>query len=330
MAMADELWRYLATVHERRSEAVQTLHNLAAALEAQATSQTPSARFAAPHRLLAFRSLTGIACDAASVWSPQQSDFYILALHALFPSWASKPRSHYEAVLATEGPICVPVEHVSDALKYLVRDELLSHRLSGRVKSATNDAAGGGMSVDLDWLITSKMEGAATTLDVLRRGKPLRIHAQLWPLVPPMPRWHAFDCSPEWVVIGGLVFTSLTAPLIEDASSGGLRSYVHDIFEREVGAKNGFSTDPKREVVVLLEVSARRGDIGTSPSCTRALTRTFPPHPNPGAQRRRRQPRVRHCGGLANARDVQRARGALARGALLCVAAGCRRERKLP
>ena len=62
--------------------------------------------------------------------------------------------------------------------------------------------------------------------------------------------------QPEWVVIGGLIFTPLTAPLIEDAASsnGGVRSYVHDLFTREVAAKNGFNADPARQAVVLLDV----------------------------------------------------------------------------
>lgn len=111
-----------------------------------------------------------------------------------------------------------------------------------------------GERVNLDYLITSKVHDTPTELSVLRAGRPLTLRAQLAPLPPPLPRWHDFDCRPEWVVIGGLVFSPLTAPLIEDASSGGVRSYVHDIFTREVGAKNGFNTEPSREVVVLLDV----------------------------------------------------------------------------
>ena len=111
-----------------------------------------------------------------------------------------------------------------------------------------------GERVSLDYLITSKVHDTPTELSILRYGRSLTLRAQLVPLPPPLPRWHDFDCTPEWVVIGGLVFSPLTAPLIEDASSGGVRSYVHDIFTREVGAKNGFNTEPAREVVVLLDV----------------------------------------------------------------------------
>ena len=101
-----------------------------------------------------------------------------------------------------------------------------------------------GERVALDWLITQKVNNTPTELTVLRHGRPLTLRARLEPLVPPIPRWHAFDCQPEWVVIGGLVFTVLTAPLIEDAASGGVRSYVHDVFSKEVGAKHGFNSDP--------------------------------------------------------------------------------------
>lgn len=98
MAIRDELWRHLATVNARRSEAVQCLHNLAASLDAQ--SQRTS--FAAPGRVLAFRSLTGIATDSGGCWPPPQADFYILCLHALFPAWARQPRSQYEITLSAE------------------------------------------------------------------------------------------------------------------------------------------------------------------------------------------------------------------------------------
>ena len=72
----------------------------------------------------------------------------------------------------------------------------------------------------------SKVHDAPTELSILRYGRSLTLRAQLVPLPPPLPRWHDFDCTPEWVIIGGLVFSPLTAPLIEDASSGGVRSYV--------------------------------------------------------------------------------------------------------
>jgi len=115
-----------------------------------------------------------------------------------------------------------------------------------------------GERVAFDWLITRKHAlldaPSLTELTILRHGQPLTLRANLTPLKPPLPRWHEFDCLPEWLVIGGLVFAPLTAPLIEDASSGGVRSYVHDIFTREVSAKHGFNTDPTREVVVLLDV----------------------------------------------------------------------------
>lgn len=76
-----------------------------------------------------------------------------------------------------------------------------------------------GERVDAEWLITSKVAGAPTELAILRSGRPLALHTSLWPLVPPMPRWHAFDCSPEWVIIGGLVFTPLTVRAAPSHSS---------------------------------------------------------------------------------------------------------------
>ena len=113
-----------------------------------------------------------------------------------------------------------------------------------------------GERVKLDYMITSKVAGAKTSLSVLRGGVPLVIERPLSPLVPPLPRWHGFDCEPEWVVLGGLLFAPLTAPLVEAAAEGGLPSFVHDVLRSEVSGASrfGFRHNPSREAVVLLDV----------------------------------------------------------------------------
>ena len=112
-----------------------------------------------------------------------------------------------------------------------------------------------GERVKVDWLITSKMPGSKTTeLEILRSGMPITIRVDLRPLPPPLPRWHDYDCQPEWVVIGGLLFAPLTAPLVEAASDQGTPAYVHDVWSAEVSGQHAFRRDPQREVVVLLDV----------------------------------------------------------------------------
>jgi len=113
-----------------------------------------------------------------------------------------------------------------------------------------------GERVQVDCLITHKVPGTATELQILRGGVPLTFRASLAPLPPLLPRWHGFDCTPEWLVIGGMVFAPLTAPLIEDASqgsSGGVSTAVYDTYMKVYG-RHGFRTEPDREVVVLINV----------------------------------------------------------------------------
>lgn len=168
MCVRDELWRYLATRHGRRTDAVQALHNLAATL--MEVAKQP--RYAMPYRVHAFRSLTGIATDSGGCWPPPQADFCVLCLHALFPAWGRQQRTQIEAALSAEKMSVLTVQ-VLEALKFLVRDTVLLNKLSARVKAAATEGGAGspngkmdmplvpGMSsasVDLDWFLTVMMQ----------------------------------------------------------------------------------------------------------------------------------------------------------------------------
>lgn len=133
--MRDELWRYLCSRSERRTEALQTLHNLAAALETLGSGKGASA----PTRINAFRHLTGLGVTAGGVWPAVEADFYVLALQAIFPQWASMRREEYAKLLAKED-LHVPMAQAMDALKYLCRDGILLHRMHARVKGAAAEA----------------------------------------------------------------------------------------------------------------------------------------------------------------------------------------------
>ena len=155
----EELWRYLCSVSKRRSEAVQTLHNLAAALEAMSSGSQAGA----PTRINAFRSLTGIATAAGAVWPTPMADFYFLSLMAIFPAWGGKSKEQQAAALR-EPSLQVPVMQVLDALSYLVRDHHIRHRLLARVRGATAEelltstTRSSGNAIDVDWLLHVLMQ----------------------------------------------------------------------------------------------------------------------------------------------------------------------------
>ena len=167
LQVRDELWRYLSAQHTRRSEAVQALHNLAAALEGRAapnqgrTTGGPTPNQGLRTRITAFRSLCGIAIAAGTNWPAPQADFYFTSLQALFPSWAPMSRSAVAEALSAP-TILVPAEQVERALKYLVRDGALLIRLTTRVKGAAADqllaSTGKAAGVDLDWLMQVLMQ----------------------------------------------------------------------------------------------------------------------------------------------------------------------------
>ena len=155
--LRDELWRYLCSRCAVRSEAVQMLHDFAAALEAMSTGANANA----PNRITAVRHLTGIAAAAGTVWPSVECDFYVLCLHAIFPQWANQPRELYAKVLGRESCL-VPLGQAMDAVKYLVTEGTLMHRLHARIKGAaadlalsTTDAVDG---IELDWLMQVLMQ----------------------------------------------------------------------------------------------------------------------------------------------------------------------------
>lgn len=155
--LRDELWRYLCARNERRTEALQMLYNLDAALEVMGSGKAASA----PNRITAFRHLTGLRVAAGGVWPNVQSDFYVLALQAIFPQWAKQGRQVYTRALAQED-LMVPIEQAVDALKYLCRDVIILHRLHARVKGAAAEAVLRSSSkvegVGLDWFMQVLMQ----------------------------------------------------------------------------------------------------------------------------------------------------------------------------
>ena len=87
------------------------------------------------------------------------------------------------------------------------------------IHSTSHTASTRSEFMNADFLITGKKKGEPTTFDIIRESKSLRITSVLGPLTPNAPRDHGVDCTPEWLVIGGLLFVPLTCPLLRCVGS---------------------------------------------------------------------------------------------------------------
>jgi len=73
--------------------------------------------------------------------------------------------------------------------------------------------------VPLDALVTVKPENATTDLRVLRDGAVENLSVKFAPVPPLLPR---YDTKPDYALVGGLVFSKLTVPLLLEARQNGL------------------------------------------------------------------------------------------------------------
>lgn len=106
-------------------------------------------------------------------------------------------------------------------------------------------------------LITCKAEGT-TTFGLLRQGREVEIRAELGPVPSPAP---LIARAPTYFIIGGLVFTKLTGPLVEEYINGNTQS----VRISEAIIKRGFAemkTREDSEVVLLLRILAHEINYG--------------------------------------------------------------------
>eukprot|EP00656_Telonema_subtile_P004287 TRINITY_DN11947_c0_g1_i1.p1 TRINITY_DN11947_c0_g1~~TRINITY_DN11947_c0_g1_i1.p1 ORF type:complete len:447 (-),score=93.72 TRINITY_DN11947_c0_g1_i1:115-1455(-) len=75
------------------------------------------------------------------------------------------------------------------------------------------DSNGINVYLNADALITCKPKGATTVLGLLRAGERLEKTVVLGPIPPLAPRFHGYDCTPEFLILGGLVFVQASVPL---------------------------------------------------------------------------------------------------------------------
>jgi hypothetical protein len=70
--------------------------------------------------------------------------------------------------------------------------------------------------VTADHLITCKQMGLPTHFSILREGKSVEFSVVLKPLPHVLPRCHGFDCEPTYLIIGGMVFSPLSCPIMDN------------------------------------------------------------------------------------------------------------------
>merc|ERR1712113_32982 len=120
-------------------------------------------------------------------------------------------------------------------------------------------ASGHNVFLSMNVRVTNKPKGEATTLRVLRKGEALEISAVFGPIPSLAPRFHGFDSQPDFVLIGGLVFTRASIPLENEFF--GARDAPPIDFEW-MRAIEAFKKDPDHEVVWLLSILEHDVNIG--------------------------------------------------------------------
>jgi hypothetical protein len=79
--------------------------------------------------------------------------------------------------------------------------------------------------VPLDALVTVKPENATTDLRVLRDGAVENLSVKFAPVPPLLPR---YDTKPDYALVGGLIFSKLTVPLLLECRQNGLMQPVQE------------------------------------------------------------------------------------------------------
>jgi len=92
-----------------------------------------------------------------------------------------------------------------------IDDKPLSHE--GKIKQIIS-----GQDVEMlaDVLITQKPKGAPTLISLIRDGKELQEEITFAPIPTLAGRYDGYDSSPQYVIIGGLVFTQHSVPLVDE------------------------------------------------------------------------------------------------------------------
>lgn len=147
--------------------------------------------------------------------------------------------------------------------------------------------AGQQVYVPIEAIVTSKPKGEETALTILRRisehdaekdgdttehnskepsdaseatASEVVVTAKLKPIPPLAPRFHEIDARPEYVMLGGLVFSKVSVPLIQ--TNLGLYKAGETAIWIDVDYADSYKQRPTHEIVVLINVLKHDVNIG--------------------------------------------------------------------
>jgi len=135
------------------------------------------------------------------------------------------------------------------------------------------EANGQKVFVPGDALVTNKAKGGSTSFRILRDGSEQEISAVAIPIPPLAPRFHGYDCVPEYLVVGGLVFTKVTVPLKREYAEAAHARSLGSLHVRSAvwdAAIKAYKGNPDHELVILLRILEHDINIGC-PSSARVL-----------------------------------------------------------
>ena len=118
---------------------------------------------------------------------------------------------------------------------------------------------GDNQRVTFDHLIMSKFVGETVTADVIRSGELLQLRVVLQPVQELVPA-HLYNVQPRYLVYGGLVFTTLSVPWLDDCWG---ERWLHKALPRMTfAALHSEQTSLDEEIVVVSHVYSATVNIG--------------------------------------------------------------------
>jgi len=120
--------------------------------------------------------------------------------------------------------------------------------------------AGQKIFLDMNSQITKKAKGETTTLRILRNGEAKELIVAFAPIPSLAPRFQGYDSQPDFVLIGGLVFTRVTVPLHDQYLRLKDRPFISD--HKVWRQMNVFKKHANHELVMLLTVLEHDVNLG--------------------------------------------------------------------
>eukprot|EP00931_Biecheleriopsis_adriatica_P049872 TRINITY_DN28857_c0_g1_i1.p1 TRINITY_DN28857_c0_g1~~TRINITY_DN28857_c0_g1_i1.p1 ORF type:complete len:562 (-),score=94.41 TRINITY_DN28857_c0_g1_i1:120-1805(-) len=128
--------------------------------------------------------------------------------------------------------------------------------------------AGQKVYVEAEALVTQKAKGIETRFGILRDGRPQEVEVALIPIPPLAPRFHGYDCCPEYLLVGGIVFVTGCVPMYHDYIQGRSQSRNASRFISDTciwSSFNEFKQDEDHELVCLLNILKHDVNLGYGP-----------------------------------------------------------------